>query len=213
VEPETIANGISTKTFHRPEVRLPWRLANGFDAEDVLVVSAARLEPQKNPLALIEAFAIAAAGDARCRLLMAGSGTLLESARERAAQMGVASAVSFLGVREDVSALLNACDVFALASFWEGHPLSVMEAMAAGLPVVATAVGGVPEIVSDGVTGLLVEPGDVEAFANALRLLVRDPERRRQLGEAGRTESARFDSSAMTAAYGALFERVWKEAQ
>ncbi len=212
VEPEIIANGIDTSAFQRPEARLPWRLANGFDAEDVLIVSAARLDPQKNPLVLIEAFATAAAGDGRCRLLMAGEGSLLEAARERAAQLGVAGRVSFLGVRTDMPELLNACDVFALASDWEGHPLSTMEAMAAGLPVVATAVGGVPEIVADGATGLLVPAGDTPALVSALQCLVRNPRRRRELGEGGRSASARFDSAAMAAAYAALFERVWKAA-
>jgi glycosyltransferase involved in cell wall biosynthesis len=212
VEPETILNGIETRVFQRTEARLPWRLANGFNAEDVLIVSAARLDPQKNPLALLEAFATAAAGDPRCRLLLAGEGSLREAAGERAAQLGIAGQVSFLGVRADMPELLSACDVFALASGWEGHPLSAMEAMAAGLPVVATAVGGVPEIVSDGVTGLLVPAGDTPALASALQCLVRNPQRRRELGEAGRAASSRFDSSAMAAAYAALFARVAKAA-
>jgi glycosyltransferase involved in cell wall biosynthesis len=200
VEPESIPNGIDTEAFRRPEARLP--------EEEVVIVSVARLDPQKNPLGLIEAFAAVAAGGTRCRLLMAGEGSLLEAARERSAGLSV----SFLGVRSDMPELLNACDMFALASDWEGRPLSVMEAMAAGLPVVATAVGGIPEIVEDGVTGLLVPPGDTKALAGALECLVRSPQRRRQLGEAGRAASARFDSATMAAAYAALFERAWKAA-
>lgn len=213
LEPETIANGIDTKAFERPGARSRWRKANGFAPDDALIVSAARMEPQKNPLALIEAFATAVSAEPSCRLLMAGAGTLLEAARERSAQLGIAGAVHFLGVREDVPELLNACDVFALASDWEGHPLSIMEAMAAGLPVVATAVGGVPEIVASGITGLLVSRGDVAALAEALLWLVRNPEQRAEMGAAARAESARFDSAAMAAAYADLFDRLWKEAQ
>ncbi len=213
IEPETIANGIDTKAFERPEARARWRESNGFSPDDVLIVSAARLEPQKNPLALIEAFATVTSAEPNCRLLMAGAGTLLDAARERSAQLGIEGSVHFLGVREDMPELLNACDVFALASDWEGHPLSIMEAMAAGLPVVATAVGGVPEIVANGITGLLVSPGDVAALAEALLWLVRNPERRAGMGATARAESARFDSSVMAAAYASLFERVWKGAQ
>jgi glycosyltransferase involved in cell wall biosynthesis len=213
VEPETIPNGVDAAAFHRPEARLPWRQANGFQPDDILILSAARLDPQKNPLALLEAFALAAAGESRCRLLLAGGGSLLEAARERAARLGVAGSVHFLGVREDMPELLNACDIFALASDWEGHPLSVMEAMAAGLPVAATAAGGVPEIVEDGATGLLVPPGDIASFAAALQCLVRNPLRRRELGGAARAASARFDSSAMASAYSALFERLARTAQ
>jgi len=212
VEPELIPNGIETGAFQRPEARLPWRAANGFGEDEILVLSAARLDPQKNPLGLIEAFAAAAAGDVRCRLLMAGEGSLMEEARRRAAQLGVGGQVSLLGVRTDIPELLNACDAFALASDWEGHPLSLMEAMATGLPVVATAVGGVPEIVEDGVTGLLVPPGDIQALAQALECLIRNPQRRRELGEAARAASTRFDASVMASSYAALFERVWKAA-
>lgn len=200
----TIPNGIDTAAYSRPEARAGWRSAHGFGEDDVLVVSVARLEPQKNPLALVEAFARAGVG----HLLIAGDGSLLEAARLRAAHLGIASRVHFLGVRTDVPELLSASDIFALASDWEGNPLSVMEALAAGLPVVATSVGGVPELVSDGVTGILAPPGDVGALAGALESLARDPQRRREMGAAGRECSKRFDVSAMVAAYAALFEEV-----
>ncbi len=187
IEPAaTIPNGIDTGRFHRPGARGPWRQANGFAEEDVLVVSVARLDPQKEPVRLIEAFAAFATGDAHGRLLMAGDGALRDEARSRAEALGIAGRVHFLGVRSDVADLLAAADVFALASSWEGHPISVMEAMAAGLPVVATAVGGVPELVDDGVTGLLVPAGDSRALAAALASLVTDAGRRREFGRAAR---------------------------
>ena len=173
----------------------------------------ARLEPQKNPLGLIESFVQAfgpqAFGDApHSRLLLAGDGSLREAARAYAAQRGVADRVHFLGVRAEVAEMLAACDLFALSSHWEGSPLAVMEAMAAGLPVVATAVGGVPELVADGETGILVPAGEERAFAAALVSLARDPSRRQDLAAAALRRAAAFNLDTMVASYAGLFERL-----
>jgi glycosyltransferase involved in cell wall biosynthesis len=191
--PRTIPNGIDTERFHQPDARTRWRAENGFAPDDVLIVSVARLEPQKNPLGLLDAFRRAAVP---AKLLLAGDGSLREQL----------TGAHLLGIRKDLPELLSACDIFALASHWEGHPLSVIEAMAAGLPVIATAVGGVPEIVGD--AGVLVEFGDTDAFVAALQTLVRDPERRRQLGAAARDRARRFDVHAMVEAYSSLFEEL-----
>lgn len=207
-EPATIPNGVDTDSFHRPQARQPWRRAQGFSDEDSLVVSVARLEPQKNPLGLIESFARALRDHPRWHLLMAGDGSLREAAREVARVSGMAERVHFLGARDDVAEVLAASDVFVLASHWEGNPMSVMEAMAAGLPVVATAVGGVPELVEDGVTGLLAAPGNVQALAAALTALAANPQRRQELAAAARGRAARFSLGAMVSAYAELFERV-----
>ena len=200
----TIPNGVDTAAYYRPEARAAWRCTHGFAPEDVLILSAARLEPQKNPLGLIDAFAHAEGA----RLLIAGEGSLLRAARAHAAERGLSGCVYFLGVRSDMPELLSAADVFALASEWEGNPLSVMEAMAAGLPVAAPAVGGVPELVEDGVTGLLAPPGDSAALGAALAALVGDASRRARMGQAARARARRFDVRAMAAAYGDLFERL-----
>ena len=169
----TIPNGIDTARFHLPGARERWRRANGFDPDEVLVVSVARLDPQKNPRLLAEVFARIGAG----RLLLAGDGKLRGALENR-------DRIHVLGVRSDMPELLSACDIFALASDWEGHPIAVMEAMAAGLPVVATAVGGVPEIVGD--AGLLAPAGDAEALERSLRRLIFDAELRARLGRASR---------------------------
>ena len=95
-------------------------------------------------------------------------------------------------MRSDVPEILAAADLFALASRWEGCPLSVMEAMAAGLPVVAAAVGGVPELVEDGVTGILAPLDDTDALGRALALLAYDPQRRRAMGNAARRTRRKF---------------------
>jgi glycosyltransferase involved in cell wall biosynthesis len=190
--PAVIPNGVDTEACCRPE---PWRRQNGIGERDLVVVSVARLDRQKNPLALARAFERIGTGT----LLVAGEGELRPQleARER---------VRLLGVRRDTPELLAAADVFALASDWEGHPLALMEAMAAGLPVVATRVGGVEEIVGD--AGLLVPAGDEEDLTRALRQLMEDPELRRRLGQAARERSRRFGLRPMIESYQRLFERV-----
>ncbi len=185
--------------------REAWRRSQGVAPGDLVVMSLARFEPQKNPLGLIESFACSLAGEAY--LVMAGEGSLLPEARALAERLGIASRVRFTGLCGDVAELLAAGDIFALASLWEGTPVAVIEAMAAGLPVVATAVGGVPELVEDGVTGLLAPPDDTAALARALAALARHP-RRGEMGEAARGRARRFDAAAMVDAYAALFERV-----
>jgi glycosyltransferase involved in cell wall biosynthesis len=199
--PELIRNGVDLASFQQGHARDLWRAEHGFAANDVLLVSVARLDPQKNPLLLIEAFTRATAGMTDCHLLLVGTGSLLDRARR------IADArVHFLGVRQDIPQILAASDVFVLASDWEGNPMSVMEAMAAGLPVVATAVGGVPEVVAEG--GALAAPGDVAALAGAIATAVRDPAWRVPVGQAARRRSVSFSMDAMVASYARLFERL-----
>ena len=179
--------------------RAEWRRAHGFTEEDVLIVSVARLDPQKNPLLLIDALP----PDPRCHLLLAGDGTLSGEVRRRAGER-----VHLLGVCTDVADLLRAADLFALASDYEGLPVAVIEAMAAGLPVVATAVGGVPELVEHEITGLLAPPRDGPALARALATLSADASRRAVMGARGAERARRFGAATMIEAYAALFEKI-----
>ena len=197
----TIRNGIET-ALAAPDARARWRAAHGFHEDDVLIVSAGRLDPQKNPVGLIDAFGVVSAVEPRAHLLLAGDGSLRSTAEAAAGER-----VRFLGVRGDVADILAASDMFALASDWEGTPLAVMEAMAAGLPVAATAVGGVPELAADG-AGVLVEAGDMAGLGNALLDLARDPDRRRALGAVARKRAESFSARAMVDAYAALFVRL-----
>ena len=197
----TIPNGIEIRSFYRPEARLEWRRSQGFAEDDVLILSVARLDPQKAPETLIEAFAKACPN---AHLLLAGDGSLKEAARQCAQRCGVAARVHFLGVRADVAEMLSSVDVFALASRWEGRPLALMEAMAARLPIVATAVGGVPEIVDD----CLVPAGDANALGRALAALADDPARRRAMGEASGARAQQFSLDKMVASYAELFESL-----
>ena len=195
-----IGNGIDLAKYQVPlPTRTEWRQANGFSDEDLLIVSVARLEPQKNPVMLADAFAEASLP--RAHLLFAGDGSLRRLVEGR-------PGVHVLGVRTDIPDLLAAADLFALASGWEGYPLAVVEALAAGLPVVACAVGGVPEIVEDGRSGLLISAGDTPAFAGALRALGQDAARRRSMSDAARQRAMCFGVNRMVEEYEMLFERI-----
>jgi glycosyltransferase involved in cell wall biosynthesis len=192
-----IPNGIDLARFWRPELRENWRKANGFASDDLLIVSVGRLEAQKNPCALANAMA----GVSHAQLLLVGQGPL------RAKLLG-RERVHLLGVRADIPDILASADVFALASDWEGLPLAVLEAMAAGLPVAATRVGCIPEVVEDGGTGFLIPAGDGEALASALRRLAGDARLRKEMGEAGRARAKHFDLQAMVDGYESLFARL-----
>ena len=135
-------------------------------------------------------------------LLLVGSGEGETAVREAAKQAGVAERVHFLGWRSDVPRILQALDLYVQPSVSEAFGLTVVEAAAAGLPIVASDVGGIPEIIEHGVNGLLVPPGDAQALADAIQQLIDDPQRARQLGEAARrTAFERFSAEAMAAAY------------
>jgi glycosyltransferase involved in cell wall biosynthesis len=117
---------------------------------------------------------------------IAGAGPLRDALEKRAAELGISDAVEFAGGVSDVERLYRQADIFALTSDYEGLPNVLLEAMASGLPVVATSVGGVPPIVHDGETGFLVPPADEEAMASAILLLANKPELRRDMGRRGR---------------------------
>ena len=147
-----------------------------------LVLTPARLDAQKGHPSLLEA--IVELPDAL--FLLAGEGPERTALEARAAELGVAERVRFLGRREDVPELLAACDVFALPSLYEGSSLAVLEAMAAGIPIVSSAIGGTEELIEDGRSGLLVAPGDAPALAAALGRVLGDPQLRQDLAARAR---------------------------
>lgn len=146
------------------------------------VIMVARFAAQKDHRTVIEAMR----GVDGAELDLVGDGPDLETARSFAREAGVADRVRFLGVRDDVAALLARSDAFVLSSHWEGFPLSTLEAMRAGLPVIVSDVGGAAEAVVDGVTGFVVPPRDPGALRDRLRKLVAEPERRMEMGRSGR---------------------------
>ncbi|MFB7474370.1 glycosyltransferase family 4 protein [Kitasatospora sp. NPDC056184] len=161
-----------------------------------LVLAVGRLVPQKAFGLLLDAARELSAVDPRPLLLLAGDGPEAAGLRERVAAEKLP--VRLLGYRTDVPDLLAAADVLVLASRWEARSLVVQEAMRAGVPVVATAVGGIPELVGD--AAVLVPPGDAAAIGRAVRELLADPARRERLASAGRQQAETWPDEAATVA-------------
>ena len=173
------------------------------------IVFVGRLAPPKRPDLVVKALAELRKRWNEARVDFVGDGPLRADLEACITAEGVHGAVALLGSRTDVPELLSRAAVFVLASGYEGSPLSVIEAMAAGVPVVATAVGGVPELVVDGETGLLVEPGRPDLLAAALSELLADPVRAQALGLAGRAHAqALFSREQMVATISALYEEI-----
>lgn len=169
-------------------------------SDSFTVGTLGRLSRLKGVHHLIAATSRLAASDVPVRLAIAGDGSEVNALREMAASLAIASDVRFEGFVPDerVGEFLAGLDVFVLSSLSEGLPFTVIEAMRAGLPIVASRVGGVPEIIEDGVSGILYDPGDEVALAAALERLWRDPEQARRLGAAARRKyGERFTVDAM----------------
>jgi len=176
-----------------------------------LVGVVAALRPQKALEVMVRAVPALRARVPGAVVVFAGGSAPGEEERLRAlaGELGVAEATRFLGVRTDVPDLVAAFDVAALSSDFEGSPLSVLEYMEGARPVVATRVGGVPDLVEDGVTGLLVPPRDPAALATALAELLLDPDRAARMGEAGRARrQAEFTLGATARRIGDLYEEL-----
>jgi glycosyltransferase involved in cell wall biosynthesis len=167
----------------RRDLRIPDR--------DVVVGYVGRLVPIKNIAMLVRAFAEARKPQPDMWLVLAGDGPLRLELEALAREGGVADRVRFLGWTENLAALYATFDICALSSSNEGTPVAIIEAMAAGRAVIATAVGGVPDVVDAGRTGLLVPTGDIASMAASLQRLSRDPAERRVLGAAARLEAGR----------------------
>jgi glycosyltransferase involved in cell wall biosynthesis len=205
-----ISNGIPTNLYASPQTpRKEWRARQGFAEEDVLFVCVARFAPQKNHALLLNAFAQGPASDPRAHLVLVGEGILQGGLEEQAKNLGLADRVHFLGLRTDIPDVLGAMDVFVLSSDWEGNPLSVMEAMAAGLPIVSTDAGGVPKLFESGKEGFIVARGDAQALGKSMASLLRDQEARQSLGNAAARRARQdFDVSIMVQAYEKLYEKL-----
>jgi glycosyltransferase involved in cell wall biosynthesis len=202
----TIHNGVDTALYARQVDRSAGRRVLGLAEDTPVVVTVARLEPVKDQATLLRAFERVGSELPEARLVLVGDGSVRPALEEQARRPALAGRVLFLGRRADVASLLPLFDVFALTSVSEGLPLTVLEAMAAGLPCVSTPVGAVPEAVMEGHTGSLVPVGDSDRLAAVLIRLLRDPGLRRQLGTAGQKRArAEFDLKSMTRRYEDLY--------
>jgi glycosyltransferase involved in cell wall biosynthesis len=180
----------------------------GFESNQLLFTCVALFRPQKNHSLLISAFASGPGRNKHNQLLLVGTGPTQAAAEEQARQLGIDGQVHFLGMRNDVADILGASDVFVLASDFEGNPLAVMEAMAAGLPIVSTRAGGVPELLTDGCEGILVPVMDSVALVRAL-VRIEQRDLRCSMSSAATLRARKsFDVNVMVSAYESLYEEL-----
>jgi len=199
-----IYNGVDTTGFHPAPSREETRAALGVAPDEFVVGSVGRLDAIKNYPFLLQAFRDLGRTSRPAKLVLVGEGP--DRARVEAA---LPTGATLLGEREDVAVLLRAFDLFVLPSLNEGISNTILEAMATGLPVLATRVGGNPELVEDGVTGTLVPSGDTAALAAALKRYVDRPELAPAHGAEGlRRARSRFSIAAMVRAYEDVYRRV-----
>jgi len=211
----TIQNGCDLDKFD-PERAKPLELKKqlGFAPDDPVLVVGARLEPQKGHRVLIEALPLIRAHFRNVRLVCAGDGSLRNELERLVDTLQLEQAVRFVGHQPVIADWLALGDIIVLPSFFEGLPLIAIEALAAGRPVVASAVDGTVEVVINETTGLTVSPGDARALADAILRLLRDPEFRMQLAEAGRRMVVeRFSMGRQVEATQDLYLRAWREAR
>lgn len=217
IAPDKIAvipNGVDTRRYQRRGDRAATRAALGLSPEERAVAVVATFKEQKGHRYLIEAAAHLRDDYPQARYLLIGDGELRAALERQIAAAGLQATFRLLGTRPDVPALLAAADLFVLPSLWEGLPMALIEAMAAGLPVVATDVSGTRGVMRDGETGLLVPPGDATALAQAMAALLAEPERAAQMGAAARRRvELHFSARKQAADHLALFAATGAPAQ
>lgn len=202
-----IYNGVDVDA--RRDDRGAARAALGLTNDAPVIGTLARFEPQKDLDVMIRAMSVVHLALPDAQLVLVGDGPLRPQLESLTRDLGLGGCVRFTGWRQDAAALLPAMDVFCSTSRWESFGLAHAEAMAHGLPTVATAVDGVPEVVEDGVTGLLAPAGDVDAVGRALVELLTDGARRATMGAAGRQRVATlFAVEPMVSAYASLFRAL-----
>ncbi len=178
----------------------------GLADEQPSIGVAAGLRPEKALDVMLRAHALVAGRLAGTQLLLAGAGPCEAELRNLAAELGTQDSVHFLGMRRDVDEILARVDLGAMSSDWEGMPLMIFECMAAGTPLVATAVGGIPEVVIDGSTGLLVGPRDANALADALTKVLSDGALRERLATNAAARLPQFTIDAVAERFAELYE-------
>lgn len=205
----SIPSGVELEAFEKVqgEARAV-KTSLGLPPSARLIGSVGRLEPVKGHAYLLEAFAALAPRFTDLYLALAGEGELLPQLRSRARSEGLADRILFLGWRDDIPGLLQAFDLFVLPSLNEGMGRALVEAMAAGLPIVAARAGGVPEVLAEGEAGLLVEAGSALALARGIETLLLDPARGVRLGTAARERAQRYSVEVMLEKLGALYREL-----
>lgn len=213
-----IDNGVDTDHFHPAPVRDAGEAREAHHVYDLnqrefVIGTVGRIQDIKNHFGLVDAFIrlrdMLPDSRGRMRLAIVGDGPLLTALREKVHAAGIADAVWLPGARTDIAEVMRGFDVFVLPSIAEGTPITILEAMATGLPVVATRVGGIPEVVMENVTGILVPASDTAALATAISTYYREPRLAAEHGASGRRRVERHSSvTATVAAYTRLYDTL-----
>lgn len=204
-----IRSGIEMERFGHPQVeRSTTRATWGIPTDALVVGTVTRLSPQKAPLDFVRAAAIVSKSYPETYFLMVGDGSLHSQVEALAAELGIANRLVLTGLRRDVPELMAAFDIFALSSLWEGLPRVLPQAMASGLPIVATACDGSAEAVEENVNGFLTPPGEPELLAKRLLYLIQNPDIASRMGQAGCAKAVEFDARKMVQEIDALYSEL-----
>jgi glycosyltransferase involved in cell wall biosynthesis len=208
-----IPNGVDCREFQPRRVRDgALRTRFGIAADAPLVGFVGRLSWEKAPETFLRAMLLVRQSDPQVRIVMCGTGPMAEQVAGFVRQFDLQDHVHLAGLQSDIPAVLAELDVLVSSSHTEAMPLALMEAMAAGLPVVGTRVGGVPELVQHGLTGYLAGPGDIDGIASCVRALLRDPALRERFGAAARERALqRFSLDDCVARTGELLQRLARQ--
>ncbi|MCB9746954.1 MAG: glycosyltransferase [Candidatus Omnitrophica bacterium] len=212
---KVVYNGIDIQSMRadlQPNEKAQLRQSLGIKADSFVIGNIGRLVREKDQATLLKAFRKISQRTKNVELLIVGDGPLKSNLLKLAKELDIQGSVKFAGFREDIAQMLQIMDVFVLSSIMEGISLTVLEAMAAGLPVVATKVGGNPEIISEGKTGFLVPLGYPERIESAVKRIMADPRLGRSLGEAGRLrvqENSQLEH--MVSVYREIYDEIKSE--
>ncbi len=202
----TIPNGICGDIYEKIFDNQALRASLSIPPECLLFGIGVRLCEQKAIGILLQAFKQVAESSAPCMLLIAGTGPLDAQLQQQAKSLGIDTKVKFLGPRLDIGALLSLFDIYVLPSLWEGLPMVLLEALAAGCPIIASRVGGISTAITNEENGLLVAPNDVHELAKAMKRLMSDSILRKQFAQQGKqTFKTHFSAQAMTRKYEKLY--------
>jgi glycosyltransferase involved in cell wall biosynthesis len=209
VECPVIPIGIHASDFGDLANGKGWRKSRGIGDNELLVTSVARLAPSKDPLSFVRVAANITALRSDVRFVLVGDGSEKAAVLAAATEARLGDRLLVVGHEADIAAVLSASDVFLSTSTYEGFGIAILEAMASSTPVVATSVGGVPEVVASGTTGSLERAGDTAALTTAVLRLLDSEDMRLQMGSAGRARVVElFDAGMMARRYEDLYEAI-----
>lgn len=211
---DVISNGIDPDHFNGSTNGLKVRQSLGFSKSDIIIGTIGRLVPEKGYAFLIESVKSICKRRSTTKMIFVGDGPMRNLLEQEAINLNLQKNIRFLGIRKDVPALLASMDIFVLSSTSEGVPMVLLEAMAAGKPIIATSVGAIPRILRHNVTGLLVPPKDSKALTNAFEVFLSEEKRAKRMALAAKKEvAAHYSAWQMAEKYMKQYEKLISESE